>query len=137
MSQSAEDFDFDLDLDLDFDLDEDLDDEDEDFDFVAADAATGTAAPASRNAVRIKASNLDMRATVTGRARPVCTVDRMTENPDMPATREGDDRDIPDTMPPAGGGGVEADDKPMGVDPEDDSKTVPGIPDVGEAATDG
>jgi hypothetical protein len=118
-------------------LDLDLDDEEEDFDFVPAEAATGTAAPASRSAVRIKASNLGMRATVTGRASAVCTVDRMTENPDMPGTREGDDSDIPDTMPPAGGGGVETDDAPMGVDPEDDSKTVPGIPDVGEAATDG
>ncbi len=55
----------------------------------------------------------------------------------MPDTSAGDDRDIPDTMPPAGGGSVEADDKPMGVDPEDDSTTVPGIPDVGEAASDG
>ncbi len=126
-----------LDLEDDFDLDFDDEDEEDDLDLVAADAATGTAAPASRSAVRIRASNLGMRATVTGRASAVCTVDRMTENPDMPATSEGDDRDIPDTMPPAGGGGVEADDKPMGVDPEDDSKTVPGIPDVGEAATDG
>lgn len=133
------DFFFEVDLDFDVDLvldDEDFDDE-EDFDFVAAEAATGTAAPASRSAVRIKASNRGMRATVTGRAGAVCTVDRMTENPGMPATREGDDGDIPDTMPPAGGGGVEADDKPLGVDPGDDSKTVPGIPDVGEAATDG
>jgi hypothetical protein len=61
----------------------------------------------------------------------------MTENPEMPDTSAADDRDIPDTMPPAGGGGTEADDQPLGVDPEDDSTSVPGIPDVGEGPTGG
>ncbi len=62
----------------------------------------------------------------------------MTENQDTPDTSAGDDRDIPDTMPPAGGGATETDDDtPLGVDPDDDAATMPGIPDVGEAATDG
>ena len=61
----------------------------------------------------------------------------MTENPGTPDTSAGDDRDIPDTMPPAGGGETEVDDTPLGTDRDDDSTTLPGIPDVGEGATDG
>ena len=59
------------------------------------------------------------------------------ENPGTPDTSAGDDQDIPDTMPPAGGGETEVDDTPMGVDEEDDSTALPGVPDVGEGATGG
>ena len=61
----------------------------------------------------------------------------MTEHPETPDTSAADDSEIPDTMPPAGGGGTEADDTPLGVDRDDESTTLPGIPDVGEGATDG
>ena len=66
----------------------------------------------------------------------------MTESPespdlDMPDTSASDPSDIPDTMPPAGGGDVETADQPLGVDPDDDGAPLPGIPDVGEGATDG
>ena len=61
----------------------------------------------------------------------------MTENPETPDTSADEDMDIPDTMPPVGGGETEVDETPMGVDPEDDSETLPGIPDVGEGATGG
>ncbi len=61
----------------------------------------------------------------------------MTENPEMPDTSAGDDRDLPETMPPAGGGETEADDTPLGVHRDDDSTDLPGIPDVGEGASSG
>ena len=61
----------------------------------------------------------------------------MTEHPEPPDTSAGDDRDIPDTMPPPGGGETEVDDQPLGVDPDDDSTSVPGVPDVGEGPTGG
>ncbi len=67
----------------------------------------------------------------------------MTERPDtpddvdMPATSAADAGDIPDTMPPAGGGDVEVDDTPLGVEQGDESAPLPGVPDVGEGASDG
>ena len=67
----------------------------------------------------------------------------MTERPDapddvdMPDTSAADPSDIPDTMPPAGGGETEADDTPLGVEHGDDDAPLPGIPDVGEGASSG
>jgi hypothetical protein len=61
----------------------------------------------------------------------------MSESPETPDATAGDPGDIPDTMPPAEGGTTEVDDTPLGVDPDDDSSDLPGLPDVGEGATSG